>query len=138
MFKNSIAKQARKIISPAYAKSFIRMSSNLPLQVSIKLSNGTTYEQPTGMFINNEYVYPKQKKTFDVISPSTEEHITDVYEALEEDIDTAVEAASAAFKSRGRPETHRSEPMLCSNWLIWLTPTLIPLLTSKPWTTVNP
>ncbi|CUM53356.1 unnamed protein product [Debaryomyces tyrocola] len=97
MFKNSIAKQARSNV--AFAKSFIRMSSNLPLKVSIKLPNGTTYEQPTGMFINNEYVYPKQKKTFDVISPSTEEHITDVYEALEEDVDTAVEAASAAFKS---------------------------------------
>lgn len=98
MFKNSISKQA--IASKAsFAKSFIRMSSSLPLKVTINLPNGKSYEQPTGLFINNEYVLPKQKKTFDVISPSTEEHVTDVYEALEEDVDTAVAAAEAAFRS---------------------------------------
>lgn len=75
------------------------MSSNLPLKVSIKLPNGASYEQPTGLFINNEFVSSKQKKTIEVISPSTEEPITLVYEALEEDVDTAVAAAQAAFKS---------------------------------------
>lgn len=75
----------------------VRLYSNLPLSVPITLPNGTTYEQPTGLFINNEFVLPKQKKTFEVISPSTEEEITHVYEAREEDVDAAVNAAQAAF-----------------------------------------
>lgn len=75
----------------------VRFYSNLPLSVPITLPNGTTYEQPTGLFINNEFVLPQQKKTFEVISPSTEEEITHVYEAREEDVDSAVQAAKAAF-----------------------------------------
>lgn len=85
---------ANKSIVPSLA----RMYSNLPLHVPITLPNGTTYEQPTGLFINNEFVLPKQKKTFEVISPSTEEEITHVYEAREEDVDAAVQAAKAAFE----------------------------------------
>lgn len=97
MFKNSIAKQARSNV--AYAKSFIRMSSNLPYKFQLScltvlhMNSQLVCSSITSMSIQSK------KKTFDVISPSTEEHITDVYEALEEDIDTAVEAASAAFKS---------------------------------------
>ncbi|ABN64318.1 Aldehyde dehydrogenase [Scheffersomyces stipitis CBS 6054] len=72
---------------------------SLPLFVPIKLPNGTTYEQPTGLFINNEFVQSKSKKTFGTVSPSTEEEITQVYEAFSEDIDDAVEAATAAFHS---------------------------------------
>lgn len=75
----------------------VRKYSNLPLSVPITLPNGTTYDQPTGLFINNEFVLPKQKKSFEVISPSTEEEITHIYEAREEDVDTAVKAAQAAF-----------------------------------------
>ncbi|CAK7902531.1 potassium-activated aldehyde dehydrogenase, mitochondrial [[Candida] anglica] len=77
----------------------IRAYSSLPLSVTINLPNGTSYEQPTGLFINNEFVIPKQKKTFEVLSPSTEEEITHVYEAREEDIDAAVDAAQTAFNS---------------------------------------
>ncbi|CAI5756384.1 unnamed protein product [Candida verbasci] len=80
---------------------------SLPLEVEIKLPTGTTYKQPTGLFINNEFVYPKQKKSFEVLSPSTEEVITSVYEALEEDVETAVQAAEAAYKTNwtwGPPE----------------------------------
>lgn len=45
-----------------------RHYSSLPLTVPIKLPNGTSYEQPTGLFINNEFVHPVQKKSFEVIS----------------------------------------------------------------------
>ena len=79
----------------------------LPLVSKLTTPKGITYNQPLGLFINNEYVHPKQQKTFEVISPSTEEKITDVYEALEEDIDTAVEAAQAAYHNgwaQGPPE----------------------------------
>ncbi|EGW33422.1 uncharacterized protein SPAPADRAFT_136378 [Spathaspora passalidarum NRRL Y-27907] len=73
--------------------------SQLPLTVKLTLPTGVTYEQPVGLFINNEFVYPKQKKTFEVVSPSTEEVITEVYEALQEDVETAVVAAEEAYKS---------------------------------------
>lgn len=72
--------------------------STLSLSVPITLPNGTTYDQPTGLFINNEFVKSAQKKTFVVISPSTEEEITSVYEAMEEDVDAAVSVAQAAFE----------------------------------------
>lgn len=96
MLKSKVSQAAFK---RAAAAPFTRLYSHLPLSVNISLPNGTTYEQPTGLFINNEFVVPKQKKTFEVISPSTEEEITHVYEARSEDIDTAVEAATKAFNS---------------------------------------
>lgn len=84
----------KRSISLSLARSY----SNLPLSIPVTLPNGTTYDQPTGLFINNEFVYPKQKKTFEVISPATEEEVAHVYEAREEDVDTAVKAAQAAFE----------------------------------------
>lgn len=77
--------------------SFIRLYSNLNLRVPITLPNGLTYEQPTGLFINGEFVPSRQHKTFEVINPSTEEEITHVYEAREDDVDIAVRAAKQAF-----------------------------------------
>lgn len=76
-----------------------RLYSSLPLLVNITFPTGKSYEQPTGLFINNEFVKPQQGKTFAVVSPSTEEEVTHVYEALEEDVDAAVDAAQAAFNS---------------------------------------
>ena len=93
MFK-STAKQAFKS-----APTLARMYSDLPLSVKVTFPTGKSYDQPTGLFINNEFVLPKRKKTFEVISPSTEEEICHVYEAREEDIDAAVEAAEAAFNT---------------------------------------
>jgi aldehyde dehydrogenase (NAD+) len=48
-------------------------------------------------FINNEFIEGVDKKTFDVINPSTEEVITSVSEATEKDVDLAVSAARKAF-----------------------------------------
>lgn len=96
MLKSAVL--TRPSVARSMAPAMIRCYSNLPLSVPITLPNGTTYDQPTGLFINNEFVLPKQKKTFEVISPSTEEEITHVYEAREEDVDTAVKAAQAAFE----------------------------------------
>ncbi|CAN3354503.1 potassium-activated aldehyde dehydrogenase, mitochondrial [Diutina catenulata] len=93
-----------------------RMYSSLPLSVNVQLPNGKSYEQPTGLFINGEFVYPKQKKTFEVVSPSTEDEITHVYEALEEDVDTAVDAASKAFNS----EWSTSDPQVRAKVLLKL------------------
>lgn len=77
----------------------LRYYSQLPLSIPIKLPNGIEYEQPTGLFINNKFVPSKQGKTFEVISPSTEEEICHIYEGREEDVNLAVEAADKAFKN---------------------------------------
>ncbi|KAF9696024.1 hypothetical protein EKO04_005880 [Ascochyta lentis] len=74
---------------------------------SVKLKTPQTgeYEQPTGLFINNEFIKAVDGKTFEVINPSTEEVITSVQEASEKDVDIAVEAARKAFNGPWRKET---------------------------------
>lgn len=85
--------------SVSLSKMALRCYTQLPLKVPIKLPNGIEYEQPTGLFINNKFVPSRQGKTFEVISPSTEEEICHVYEAREDDVEDAVNAADRAFKS---------------------------------------
>lgn len=68
---------------------------------TLTLPNGKQYEQPIGLFVNNEFVPSKAGKTFPVINPSTEEEIIEIYEAKEEDVDYAVDCAEMAFESSG-------------------------------------
>ncbi|KAI9810658.1 MAG: aldehyde dehydrogenase (NAD(P)(+)) ald5 [Pycnora praestabilis] len=63
------------------------------------------YEQPTGLFINNEFVKGVDGKTFEVINPSTEKVITSVHEATEKDVDIAVAAARKRFEGGWREVT---------------------------------
>jgi aldehyde dehydrogenase (NAD+) len=63
------------------------------------------YTQPTGLFINNEWVKGVDGKTFEVINPSTEEVITSVSEATEKDVDIAVAAARKAFEGSWKKVT---------------------------------
>ncbi|GMM31403.1 aldehyde dehydrogenase (NADP(+)) [Martiniozyma asiatica (nom. inval.)] len=77
----------------------LRMYSQYPLSQTITLPNGLTYEQPTGLFINNEFVASRQHKTFEVLNPSTEDEICQVHEARADDVELAVDAADKAFKS---------------------------------------
>lgn len=93
MFK-SIGKTVNKSVITQ-----IRLNSSIPLKVPITLPNGLKYEQPTGLFINNEFVYPKEKGILETISPSTEEVITSVYQGSAADVDVAVEAAEDAFNN---------------------------------------
>jgi aldehyde dehydrogenase (NAD+) len=74
---------------------------------SIKLKTPSTgeYEQPTGLFINNEFVKGVDGKTFEVINPSTEDVICSVHEATEKDVDIAVAAARKAFEGDWRKVT---------------------------------
>jgi len=65
--------------------------------VKVTLPSGKDYTQPTGLFINNEFVKAKSGKAFDAINPSTSKSICEVQEANEEDVDIAVKAARAAF-----------------------------------------
>ena len=90
---------SRTITPRVISRRVIRLYSQLPLRVPVTLPNGLKYEQPTGLFINGDFVPSKQNKIFEVINPSTEEVITPVYEAMEDDVDIAVAAAKKAFKS---------------------------------------
>lgn len=89
---------SRATIAQFTSRRLLRLYSHVPLRVPITLPNGSTYEQPTGLFINGEFIPSKQRKTFEVINPSTEEEITHVYEAREDDVDIAVAAAKRAFE----------------------------------------
>jgi aldehyde dehydrogenase (NAD+) len=75
--------------------------------LSVELSTPTSgkYTQPTGLFINNEFVKAVDGKTIEVINPSTEEVITSVHEATEKDVDIAVAAARKAFDGPWRKTT---------------------------------
>ncbi|KAG0651237.1 Aldehyde dehydrogenase [Hyphodiscus hymeniophilus] len=74
---------------------------------SIELSTPSTgkYTQPTGLFINNEFVKGVEGKTFETINPSTEEVICSVHEATDKDVDVAVAAARKAYDTVWRKET---------------------------------
>ncbi|KAI1476515.1 hypothetical protein K445DRAFT_321526 [Daldinia sp. EC12] len=77
----------------------------MPLSVQLKTPITGEYTQPTGLFINNEWVEGVDKKTFEVINPSTEEVICSVHEATEKDVDIAVAAARKAFNGSWRKTT---------------------------------
>lgn len=69
--------------------------------VTITLPHGIKYEQPIGLFINNEFVKSQDGKTFGVGNPTTEKEIVQVYEGGEADVELAVDAAEAAFQTWG-------------------------------------
>ncbi|KAJ6104830.1 hypothetical protein N7523_011150 [Penicillium sp. IBT 18751x] len=58
-----------------------------------------SYEQPLGLFINNQFVKGVKGQTFETINPSTEQTIAAVHEATEEDVDIAVAAARLALET---------------------------------------
>jgi aldehyde dehydrogenase (NAD+) len=74
----------------------------MALMTELKTPITGQYQQPTGLFINNEWVDSVDKKTFEVINPSTEEVICSVTEATEKDVDIAVAAARKAFEGEWR------------------------------------
>ncbi|KAJ5488423.1 Aldehyde dehydrogenase C-terminal [Penicillium expansum] len=76
----------------------------MSLSTTIKTPN-VTYEQPLGLFINNEFVKGVDGKTFETLNPTTEKPITSVYEASEKDVDIAVKAAREAFEGAWKKVT---------------------------------
>jgi aldehyde dehydrogenase (NAD+) len=73
--------------------------------IKLKTPHSGEYEQPTGLFINNEWVKGVDGKTFEVINPTDESVICSVQEATEKDVDIAVAAARKAFEGAWRKET---------------------------------
>ncbi|MCJ1431830.1 hypothetical protein MMC27_001185 [Xylographa pallens] len=85
------------------------------LEIELTAPNGRKYKQPTGLFINNEWVKSKKGEKITSINPTDESDITSVYAATAEDVDTAVAAARAAFKAsswRDLPTTSRGNLLL--------------------------
>ncbi|OJD34076.1 aldehyde dehydrogenase [Diplodia corticola] len=69
----------------------------MALSVDITAPNGRKWTQPLGLFIDNEFVPSQSGKKLATIDPATENEITSVFAAQEEDVDKAVRAARAAF-----------------------------------------
>merc|ERR1712137_216082 len=86
---------------------FVHIPQFVFTMTSVKLSTPSSgeYEQPTGLFINNEFVKAVDGKTFEVINPSDESVICSVAEATEKDVDIAVSAARKAFDGEWRQVT---------------------------------
>ncbi|CAG8962080.1 hypothetical protein HYFRA_00005123 [Hymenoscyphus fraxineus] len=68
------------------------------LSVELTAPNGRKYSQPTGLFINNEWVKSSNGAKITSINPTDESEIASVYAATAEDVDTAVAAARKALK----------------------------------------
>ncbi|KAI9843943.1 MAG: mitochondrial aldehyde dehydrogenase [Sclerophora amabilis] len=68
------------------------------LDIELTAPNGKKYTQPTGLFINNEFVKSKSGEKITSINPTDESEITSVHAAGPEDVDLAVAAARKAFK----------------------------------------
>ncbi|RVX75080.1 hypothetical protein B0A52_01357 [Exophiala mesophila] len=67
--------------------------------VQLTAPNGVSFPLSTGLFINNEFVPAKAGGTIETVNPYDESVITKVAAAEQEDIDAAVKAARAAFRS---------------------------------------
>ncbi|KZT13160.1 NAD-aldehyde dehydrogenase [Laetiporus sulphureus 93-53] len=68
--------------------------------VVLTLKTGKKLTVPTGLFINNEFVPSvDSKETIECINPATEEVICSIVAGSAKDIDVAVAAARAAFKT---------------------------------------
>lgn len=78
------------------------MSNMSDLSIELTTPNGKTYTQPTGLFINNEWVASSKGQKITSINPSDESEITSVHAAEPEDVDKAVEAARKAFRGPWR------------------------------------
>ncbi|TVY54226.1 Aldehyde dehydrogenase, partial [Lachnellula suecica] len=68
------------------------------LSIELTAPNGKKYTQPTGLFINNEWVKSSNGQKVTSINPTDETEIASVYAATAEDVDTAVAAARKALK----------------------------------------
>ena len=72
----------------------------MPRTINLKAPNGREWEQPTGLFIDNEFVDSSEpSNTITSIDPATEKEIASVQGASAEDVNRAVKAAKKALKN---------------------------------------
>ncbi|KAJ5612226.1 hypothetical protein N7510_005420 [Penicillium lagena] len=87
----------------------------MSLFVDIVAPNGRSYKQPTGLFINNEFVSATGGETITSLDPATDKPIATVHAASSEDVDRAVKAAKAALVHSSwklLPATERGQLMM--------------------------
>lgn len=87
------------VTSRFISKRVLRSYTTSKFSVPVTLPNGRIYQQPTGLFINGDFVPSKLGLKATVVNPSTEETITEIYKATEEDVDFAVKSAKHAFEN---------------------------------------
>jgi len=93
------------------------------LSIELTAPNGKKYTQPTGLFINNEWVASSKGNKITSINPTDESEIASVHAAEPEDVDKAVEAARAAFANptwRDMAPTERGDLMYKLSQLVSL------------------
>ncbi|KAM5356893.1 hypothetical protein ACJ41O_003539 [Fusarium nematophilum] len=86
----------------------------MSLDVQLTAPNGRTYAQPTGLFINNQWVKSSDGGKIASVNPTNEREITSVYAATAQDVDKAVRAARKALRNpewRDLPATDRGKLM---------------------------
>ncbi len=97
------SKHSSKTIPAIYRTNIIRQLATMSdLTVELTAPNGVKYTQPTGLFINNEWVASSKGNKITSINPTDESEIASVHAAEPEDVDKAVEAARAAFRGPWR------------------------------------
>ncbi|EKV19463.1 Betaine-aldehyde dehydrogenase, putative [Penicillium digitatum] len=69
------------------------------LSVQLTAPNGHSWTQPTGLFINNQWVKCSTGEKIASINPTTAKEITSIHAASAEDVDKAVKAARAALNN---------------------------------------
>ncbi|KAK8016802.1 aldehyde dehydrogenase [Apiospora rasikravindrae] len=69
------------------------------LSVQLTAPNGRLYTQPTGLYINGQWIKSDDGVTLASTDPATEKHIVSVQSGSKSDIDKAVAAARAALKA---------------------------------------
>jgi len=82
------------------------------LSQTLTAPNGRTYQQPTGLFINNEWTPSSKNTKVTSINPTDETEITSVHAGGPEDVDRAVTAARKAFNDsswRDLPPSERGD-----------------------------
>ncbi|KAH8598171.1 putative aldehyde dehydrogenase [Bisporella sp. PMI_857] len=93
-----------RVVPPEWTIPWIRRSFGTStrkmadLSIELTAPNGRKYTQPTGLFINNEWVKGSEGKTITSINPTDESEIATVQAASVADVDNAVNAARKAFK----------------------------------------
>ncbi|KAH3684553.1 hypothetical protein WICPIJ_004443 [Wickerhamomyces pijperi] len=72
------------------------MSSDLSSEIT--LPTGEKYIQPTGLFINNEFVPSTSSKKIITVNPATAQPICELHAASAQDVDRAVKVAHETFE----------------------------------------
>jgi len=90
----------KKVTTPTVKEIFASMEYG-PAPESDKIAQSwlEDHNRNFGLFINNTWVHPEGRKTYETKSPATGTILAATTQGTSEDVDTAVEAASKAYKT---------------------------------------